>query len=156
MAINRIASSESENVGTLSALILRDFSLTNKLLRVVNSAHFRPAGGGQISTISRAVVVLGFDAVRNIAITVLLFEHLQNKTNASHLKEEFLRACLAGLFARDIATRMRLRDTEQSYICAVFHNLGRLLCQFYFPKRARTSAASRSNTTAARRSPRSG
>src|SRR5690606_35693116 len=134
VAINRIASSESENVGTLSALILRDFSLTNKLLRVVNSAHFRPAGGGQISTISRAVVVLGFDAVRNIAITVLLFEHLQNKTNASHLKEEFLRACLAGLFARDIATRMRLRAPEHSYICAVFHNLGWLLCQFYFPE----------------------
>jgi serine/threonine protein kinase len=134
VAINRIAASESENVGTLSSLILRDFSLTNKLLRVVNSAHFRPAGGGQISTISRAVVVLGFDAVRNIAITVLLFEHLQNKANASHLKEEFLRACLAGLFARDIATRMRLRDTEQTYICAVFHNLGRLLCQFYFPE----------------------
>lgn len=134
VAINRIASSESENVGTLSALILRDFSLTNKLLRVVNSAHFRPAGGGQISTISRAVVVLGFDAVRNIAITVLLFEHLQNKTNAAHLKEEFLRACLAGLFARDVAARLRLRDTEQTYICAVFHNLGRLLCQFYFPE----------------------
>lgn len=134
VAINRIASSESENVGTLSALILRDFSLTNKLLRVVNSAHFRTAGGGQISTVSRAVVVLGFDAVRNIAITVLLFEHLQNKGNAGLLKEEFLRACLAGLFARDIASRMRQGDTEQSYICAVFHNLGRLLCQFYFPE----------------------
>ncbi len=101
---------------------------------MVNSAHFRPAGGGRISTISRAVVVLGFDAVRNIAITVLLFEHLQNKTNASQLQEEFLRACLAGLFARELAQRLRLRDSEQSYICAVFHNLGRLLCQFYFPE----------------------
>ncbi|WP_297360732.1 serine/threonine protein kinase [Thauera sp.] len=134
VAINRIASSESESVGALSALILRDFSLTNKLLRVVNSAQFRPAGGGRISTISRAVVVLGFDAVRNIAITVLLFEHLQSKTNVSQLKEEFLHACLAGLFARELATRMRLRETEQSYICAVFHNLGRLLCEFYFPE----------------------
>ncbi|MER2554234.1 MAG: HDOD domain-containing protein [Thauera sp.] len=134
VAINRIASSESESVGALSALILRDFSLTNKLLRVVNSAHFRPAGGGRISTISRAVVVLGFDAVRNLAITVLLFEHLQGRANAGQLKEEFLHACLAGLFARELAARMRLRDTEQSYICAVFHNLGRLLCEFYFPE----------------------
>ena len=134
VAINRIASSESENVGTLSGLILRDFSLTNKLLRLVNSAQYRPAGGGQISTISRAIVVLGFDAVRNIAITVLLFEHMQNKANADHLREEFLRACLAGLFARDLAARLRIRETEQAYICAVFHNLGRLLCQFYFPE----------------------
>ena len=64
------------------------------------------------------MVVLGFDAVRNIAITVLLFEHLQNKSNASQLQEEFLRACLAGLFARELARRLRLRDGEQSYICA--------------------------------------
>lgn len=133
-AINRIASSESETIGTLSALILRDFSLTNKLLRLVNSAHYRPAGGGQISTISRAIVVLGFDTVRNIAITVLLFEHLQNKANAAQLKEEFLRACLAGLFGRELAAHLRLRDGEQVYICTVFHNLGRLLCQFYFPE----------------------
>ena len=131
VAINRITASESESVGKLSDLILRDFSLTNKLLRVVNSAHYRPTGSS-ISTISRAVIVLGFDAVRNIAITVLLFEHLQDKANAAQLKEEFLRACLAGLLARDIGARLRLRELEQAYICAVFHNLGRLVSQYYF------------------------
>ncbi len=134
VAINRIATSESETIGRLSSLILRDFSLTNKLLRLVNAVHFRSAGGGEISTISRAVIVLGFDAVRNIAVTVLLFEHLQNKGHATELKEEFLRACLAGLFARELAAHLRLRDLEQAYICAVFHNLGRLLCQYYFPQ----------------------
>ncbi|MBS0544259.1 MAG: HDOD domain-containing protein, partial [Proteobacteria bacterium] len=131
VAINRITASESESVSKLSELILRDFSLTNKLLRVVNSVHYRP-GGGSISTVSRAVIVLGFDAVRNIAITVLLFEHLQDKANAAQLKEEFLRACLSGLLAREIAARMRLRELEQAYICAVFHNLGRLVSQYYF------------------------
>ncbi|MDO9599376.1 MAG: HDOD domain-containing protein [Azoarcus sp.] len=133
-AINRIASSESESIGKLSVSILRDFSLTNKLLRLVNSVYYRQAGAGNISTVSRAIVVLGFDAVRNIAITVLLFEHLQNKANASQLKEEFLRANLAALLARDIASKMKSRDLEQAYICATFHNLGRLLTQFYFPE----------------------
>lgn len=133
-AINRIASSESESIGKLSVSILRDFSLTNKLLRLVNSVYYRQVGAGNISTVSRAIVVLGFDAVRNIAITVLLFEHLQNKTNASQLKEEFLRASLAALLARDVAKKMRSRDLEQAYICATFHNLGRLLTQFYFPE----------------------
>lgn len=133
-AINRIASSESESVDKLSLSILRDFSLTNKILRLVNSVHYRQAGGGNISTISRAVIVLGFDAVRNIAITVLLFEHLQDKANASLLKEEFLRANLAGILAKGIAAQFKARDLEQAFICAVFHNLGRLLAQFYFPE----------------------
>lgn len=133
-AINRIASSEGESVSKLSLTILRDFSLTNKILRLVNSVHYRPAGGGGISTISRAVVVLGFEAVRNIAITVLLLEHLQDKTNANYLKGEFLRANFAGMLARDIVTRLKVRDVEQVFICAVFNNLGRLLAQFYFPE----------------------
>ena len=135
-AINKIANSETESIDKLSNTILKDFALTNKLLRLVNSAYFRPAGGGNISTVSRAVIVLGFEAVRNIAITVLLFEHLQNKGNANQLKEDFLRANLAGVLAKDIGAAAKMRDLEQSFICALFHSLGRLLSQFYFPEEA--------------------
>ncbi len=133
-AINKIATSETESIARLSMTILKDFALTNKILRLVNSAYYRQAGGGNISTVSRAVIVLGFDAVRNIAITVLLFEHLQNKSNAAQLKDEFLRANLAGILAKDIGTLTSTRDVEQAFICAMFHNLGRLLCQYYFPE----------------------
>ena len=132
--INKIAGSEKESIAHLSTSILKDFSLTNKILRLVNSAYYRQAGGGNISTISRAVLVLGFDAVRNIAVTILLFEHLQNKGNAGQLKEEFLRANLAGILAKDIGAKAAARDVEQVFICSMFHNLGRLLCQYYFPE----------------------
>ncbi len=133
-AINKIANSETESINKLSNSILKDFALTNKLLRLVNSAYFRPAGGGSISTVSRAVVVLGFEAVRNIAITVLLFEHMQNKGNANQLKEDFLRATLAGILAKDISATAQMRDLEQTFICSLFHSLGRLLSQYYFPE----------------------
>ncbi len=133
-AINKIANSETESINKLSNSILKDFSLTNKLLRLVNSAYFRPAGGGSISTVSRAVVVLGFEAVRNIAITVLLFEHMQNKGNANQLKEDFLRANLAGILAKDICAAAQMHDLEQTFICSLFHSLGRLLSQYYFPE----------------------
>jgi serine/threonine protein kinase len=131
-AINKIANSETESINTLSNTILKDFALTNKILRLVNSAYFRPAGGGNISTVSRAVTVMGFEAVRNIAITVLLFEHLQNKGHANQLKEDFLRANLAALLAKEICVTAKMHDLEQAFICALFHSLGRLLAQFYF------------------------
>ena len=130
--INKITRSDKESVANLSGSILKDFSLTNKILRLVNSVYYRQAGGGNISTISRAVLVLGFDAVRNIAITVMLFEHLQNKSNAGNLKEEFLRANLAAILAKDIGEKASPRDVEQVFICSMFHNLGRLLSQYYF------------------------
>lgn len=133
-AINKITASDRESVAKLSSSILQDFALTNKILKLVNSAYFRQAGGGNISTVSRAVMVLGFDSVRNIAITVLLFEHLQNKGNANQLKDEFLRANLAGILAKDIGAKTAQRDVEQAFICAMFHNLGRMLTQYYFPE----------------------
>lgn len=131
--INKVTRSDKETISSLSNSILRDFSLTNKILRLVNSVYYRQAGGGNISTISRAVLVLGFDAVRNISTTVMLFEHLQNKGNASQLKEEFLRASLAAILSKDIGEQSASRDIEQVFICSMFHNLGRLLSQFYFP-----------------------
>ena len=133
-AINKIASSDRESIAKLSTTILKDFALTNKILKLVNSAFYRPVGGGNISTVSRAVMVLGFDAVRNIAITVLLFEHLQNKGNANQLKDEFLRANFAAILAKDVGVRTAQRDVEQAFICSMFHNLGRMLTQYYFPE----------------------
>ncbi len=136
-AINRLATSEKENLSALSNAILKDFALTNKILRVVNSPNYRAAtGGGHISTVSRAIVVLGFYTIRGIAVSLLLFEHLQNKAHAASLKEEFVRANLCALLARDMAGHCMPRDAEEAFICALFHNLGRLLTQFYFPDEA--------------------
>jgi len=134
-AINRITTAENQSVSQLANTILKDFSLTNKILRMVNSAYYQQAGGGNISTVSRAVVVLGLDAVRSMAITVLLLEHLQNTDNADQLKDEFLRANLAGVLARDIGSSVAGRpESEEAFICSMFHNLGRLLSQYYFPE----------------------
>jgi serine/threonine protein kinase len=134
-AINKLTASEGESVNSLSNTILKDYALTNKILRLVNSAFYRQAGGGNISTVSRAVIVLGFDTIRNIAITVLLFEHMQDKGNARELKEAFLRANLAGLLARESSHLPLLRrQGEEAFICAMFHDLGQLLAKYYFPE----------------------
>ncbi|MFY9326518.1 MAG: HDOD domain-containing protein [Georgfuchsia sp.] len=133
-AINKLTNSDKESINKLSNTILRDYALTNKILRIVNTAYFRQAGGGNISTVSRAVIVLGFDAIRNIAITVLLFEHMQDKGSARDLKESFLRSNLAALVARDASSKFMARDTEEAFICAMFRDLGQLLALYYFPE----------------------
>ena len=62
-------------MGSLSA-ILDDVALTNKLLRLVNTAHYAQAGGGSVSTISRAVSLVGFTGIRNMALSLVLLEHM--------------------------------------------------------------------------------
>ena len=138
-SINRLTASDSENVASLSNAILKDFALTNKILRLVNAAYFRTTGAGQISTVSRAIVVLGFNAVRSIAISLLLFEHLPDKGQAHVLRDEFLRANLGGFLAKQLS-RSVVREPEEAFICAMFRNLGRLLAQYYFPEEVRAAA----------------
>jgi len=129
--INNIVSSEQDGADKLSRVILKDFALTNKLLKIVNTAVYAQFGN-TVSTISRAVVILGFEAIRNAAITLLLFEHLQNKAQANHLKDEAIAAFFNGIIGKEIALKSGVRDVEEAMICAMFHNLGKLLATFYF------------------------
>jgi HD-like signal output (HDOD) protein len=133
-AINRIASSETEGVNELSNSILRDVALTSKLLRLANVAYYNQVGGGSISTISRAVVILGFNAVRAIALSLILFENLENKAQAQQLKDEFIKVLYAGMLARGVAGHLRIKDAEEAFIGAMLHKLGRILTMFYFPE----------------------
>lgn len=139
-AINQIAASDKESVNKLSNSILRDFALTNKLLKLANTAFYGRAGGGAITTVSRAVVMLGFDTVRSIALSLLLFDNLENREQAQQLKEEFVKVLFAGMLARDMAARAQVKDAEEAFICSMFHNLGRTLSMFYFPQEAEEAA----------------
>jgi len=132
--IQRVANSDKESLASLTGEILKDVALTNKLLRMVNSAHFSHAGGGTISTVSRAVALVGFAGIRNMALSLVLLDHMQDKSHAAQLKDEFLRCMMAGQVASGLATRTR--DVEEAFLGALFGKLGRLLTEFYFPEEA--------------------
>lgn len=134
--ITRMALTEQANAATLSNLILKDLALTNKMLRLANSVYYGLPGGGRVNTVSRAIVILGFDAVRNLAVSLMLFEHIADKQHAEQLKDEFLRANLRGLLARALCTADHPEQAEQAFLCGLFHGLGRLLAGYYFREEA--------------------
>lgn len=133
--IQRVANSEDDSISDLTHEILKDVALTHKLLRLVNSVHFAHAGRGTISTVSRAVSLVGFNAVRNMALSLVLLDHMQDKAHASQMREEFLRAMMAGSVAAELCSTAQA--AEEAFIGAMFQNLGRMLCAFYFPEEAR-------------------
>ena len=129
--INKIVASDSESANKLASVILQDFALTNKLLKLVNTASYGQFGGS-INTVSKAVVILGFETVRNIATTLILLEFLQNKAQASQLKDEVIQSVLSGMVAAQLSDEHDFRDIEEVMVCSMFHNLGRMLGLFYF------------------------
>ncbi|MCW2312427.1 HDOD domain-containing protein [Rhodoferax antarcticus] len=130
--IQSMASSEKESINSVTNEILKDVALTNKLLRLVNSAHY--ARGSSVGTVSRAVTLVGFNGIRNMALSLVLLEHMQDKANAHLLKEEFLRALMAGAIAAELGGSQA--EGEEAFIGALFQSLGRMLSQFYFPEEA--------------------
>jgi serine/threonine protein kinase len=132
--IQRLTQSEGESLASLSNEILKDVALTQKLLRLVNTAAYRHAGGGGISTVSRAVALIGFAGIRNLALSLVLLERMENKGHAQRLREDFLRSLMAASLARELS--LNPRDAEEAFLCAMFHHLGRSLTEFYFPEEA--------------------
>jgi len=130
--IQSMATSETESVNSVTNEILKDVALTNKLLRLVNSANY--AHRGSINTVSRAVNLVGFNGIRNMALSLVLLEHMQDKAHANLLKEEFLRCLMAASIGGELCPLAG--EGEEAFIGAMFQNLGRLLVQFYFPEEA--------------------
>lgn len=136
--VNRISSSENSSTGELTEAILKDASLTNKLLRIVNSAIFSQfTDGRQINTVSRAIVILGYDIVRDTALALMLFEHLNNHAQAIELKGEAVESFFCGIIGRALANRAGMHNGEEVFICALLRNLGRMMCRLHFYERSK-------------------
>ena len=99
----------------------------------MNTAHYSSAGGN-VGTVSRAIALIGFVGVRNLALSLVLLEHMQDKAHANQLREDFLRSLMAGMLAEELQAGGR--SSEEAFIGAVLQNLGRLLTEYYLPKEA--------------------
>ncbi len=132
--INSKADARTQShVNDLAATILKDYALTTKLLKIVNSAVYGQYGGS-ISTVSRAVVILGLEQVRAIALGIVIFEHMRNGDQAAQLKDAACISFLSAMLARSICQGEQPHfNSEEAFIGAMFHRLGRHLAIYYFP-----------------------
>lgn len=132
----KTSGSTKSSANELSNVILKDFALTTKLVRLVNSSFYGQFGG-DITTVSRAVVILGYEQVRAAVLSIILFEHLQNSEQANELKNAAYTALMSGIISREKAKQMNNiddDDVETAFVTAMFHLLGKLLSIYYFPE----------------------
>ena len=123
---------DQSNATDLSNVILKDHALTSKLLKMVNSAFYGLAAG-KVSTVTRAVVVLGYENVRLAILSLALFEHFKGKSNAKPLKEAVVGSFWSGMMAREIAGMEENLDPEEVFVCSMMSHLGKLVMIYYLP-----------------------
>jgi eukaryotic-like serine/threonine-protein kinase len=130
--INEFKASEDTSVSDLANILLKDYALTTKLLKVVNSVYFMQAG--QVTTISRAIFLLGIDHIKQIALTLMLFEQLQKNKSQAEIMETIIKAFCGGVIARKFVQDLNYVEEEEAFICALLHPLGKVIVAHTMPE----------------------
>jgi HD-like signal output (HDOD) protein/GAF domain-containing protein len=130
LRIVQIASSDGEAVHNLATFVLSDVALTQKILRIANTVGYRAAAGKQVTTISKAIFVLGFETIKTTALALLLVDSMQGKRGES-VRNELSYALAASAVARELAQRSHYRDNEEAAVAALFMNIGQVLTASY-------------------------
>ncbi|SHH38778.1 HDOD domain-containing protein [Massilia sp. CF038] len=133
----QMASSDDQGTHDLAYYVLSDAALTQRILRLSNTAQYRTASGTNVTTISRAISLLGFDNVKTTALAMLLVDALSNSAHAKAVMVELQAALCASLVGREMARHSFYQGAEEASIGALFKNLGPLLVASHEPDRYR-------------------
>ncbi len=120
---------EDASLSALANLVLREYSLTLKVLRTANSTHYNRSGTPLLSA-THAMALIGARTVRDLATGLLLFDHFQKKSPV--LKELMLLSMLTANHARELAIQWNYPRPEEAYLCGMYRNLGEVLIACYY------------------------
>ncbi|MCP4631680.1 MAG: HDOD domain-containing protein [candidate division Zixibacteria bacterium] len=128
-----IIGDENSSADDMAKIIKRDISLTAKVLRVANSPYYGRLRG--VSTVSSAIVLLGFRAVKAIVLSVSVYEHFKTEENNSIDLKLFWKHCLeVAILSRNISEKFRYEIPEEAFVTGLLHDMGILILHKHFPE----------------------
>jgi HD-like signal output (HDOD) protein/CheY-like chemotaxis protein len=122
---------DSPSIEHIGEIISRDIGLTAKILQLVNSAFFGLAQ--PINNATEAVLYLGLNTVRSLALSVGIFSQYDQKICKSFSLEALARhSWLTGVLARQVAhlERQDSKMLEQCFLAGLLHDIGQLVLAF--------------------------
>ena len=130
LRIVRLTETAERGVRDLAHAVLAEAFIAQKLIRAANVVINR-RGSTPVTTVSKAIVVLGFDQVRTLALSTLLTDRLRNRKQAARVHEELAQALYAAALARELAAGRGETESEEASVCALFRGFGRLMAALY-------------------------
>jgi len=125
-------SNPNVSVPQLAEIVSKDQSLATKILKLVNSAFY--GYKKEITTISRAMVILGFRTVRNAALAISVFDYVAGMSDNPNFQiEEFWKhsLCTASA-AKVVGSHVGIKQQEETFVCGLLHDVGKLIMKKYF------------------------
>jgi len=120
----------NSSVKDLTAIITNDQVIMSKILKLVNSAFY--GFPQKITTIARAVTILGFNTVKGLILGVSAFDAL--KTKEFSLVEFWNHSITTATAAKYIAKQIRYPKEEEAFTVGLIHDIGKLVMVMNKPK----------------------
>lgn len=125
-------------------VIEKDPVMTVKILRIINSAFY--ALPRQVASVNHAVVMLGINTVKNMALTLAAAGMLPARNNAGFDAGQYLLHSLAVAgTSRLLAQKFGDTDVNEAYIAGLLHDFGKIVFAQYFPDEFRCALEQASN-----------
>ncbi len=118
----------------IARVILQDQGFAVKVLRIANSPYYNRTNHS-IKTISRAVVLLGVEVIRDICLGLGFVEVFQRHHPWIDLKKILARSYFTGTLARELAGLARDSRKEELFVRGLLQYLGKLAVAYYLPER---------------------
>lgn len=130
--INKMMMDPSTTAKQMGALISSDPSITSKILRVVNSSFY--GFPSRITTITHAIVILGFNTVKSIVLSVSVFGSLNSEDTDSFNMTQFWEHSIGvGACTKVVAARTGFSAPEEFFIAGLLHDVGKIILRQHLP-----------------------
>ncbi|NOX18815.1 MAG: HDOD domain-containing protein [Chlorobi bacterium] len=131
MEVSRLLDDPSTNTSVLSEMIGKDQGLATKILSISNSPLYGLPR--KVSTIDFAILIIGFQDIKNIVIALSMIESFKNKTDKNLDQKEFwLHSIITGNAAKRIAEDLGYRIGGEAFVGGLLHDLGIPVIHKYF------------------------
>lgn len=127
LRVMQVANDPEAGAAELKNVVEADAALSARVLRTVNSSAY--ALQSKITNLHYAISYLGFNQIRNLAVTALVSDSFkQQVTVGRYDRAELWRHFVAvGICARMLAARRRIADFEDAYLAGLLHDFGIIL-----------------------------
>lgn len=123
----------------LHKIVSHDPALVTRILKVVNSAFYGLPG--QIASVERAIVLLGLNAVKNIAVAASLGQMFRGvKLCDGYTARDLWTHCIGvAVVSRELAKQAKLQLADEAFLAGMIHDIGILVSLQTWPEQLRNA-----------------
>ena len=130
----RLMEGDQSNFSSIAELLQNDQVLSGRILHYANSAFV--GSRAEITTIARAISLLGFTTVRSLILSVAVFDCFSGPlaSRRDDLVKFWLHSIGVAVCAEILATRLGFAQPEEAYLAGLVHDVGKLVCFLHLPE----------------------